>query len=65
MLADELDHFSFERAQQRAAGIFDTTLRVFELAAADGVPPAIAADRLAERRMREVGRLRGMWLNQA
>ena len=27
----------------------------------DGVPPAIAADRLAERRMRDVGRLRGIW----
>ena len=61
-VADELEGFSFERAQQRAAGIHDTTLAVFELAASDGVPPAIAADRLAERRMREVGRLRGMWL---
>jgi len=27
------------------------------------VPPAVAADRLAERRMSEVGRLRGIWLN--
>lgn len=61
-VADELEGASFERAQQRAAGIFDTTLRVFEFAASDGVPPAIAADRLAERRMREVGRLRGVWL---
>ena len=61
-VADELEGFSFERAQQRATGIFDTTRRVFELAAADGVPPAIAADRLAERRMRDVGRLRGIWL---
>jgi valine dehydrogenase (NAD+) len=64
-VADELEGFSFDRAQQRATGIYDTTLRVFELAAADGVPPAIAADRLAERRMREVGRLRGMWLPRA
>ena len=61
-VADELEGFSFERAQQRATGIFDTTRRVFELAAADGVAPAIAADRLAERRMRDVGRLRGIWL---
>jgi valine dehydrogenase (NAD+) len=61
-VADELEGFSFERAQQRASGIYDTTLTVFELAASDGVPPAIAADRLAERRMREIGRLRGMWL---
>ena len=61
-VADELDGFSFERARQRAAGIYDTTRSVFELASADGVPPAIAADRLAERRMQEVGRLRGIWL---
>ena len=63
-VADELDPagFSFERAQLRARGIYDTTYSVFELAASDGVPPAIAADRLAERRMRDVGRLRGIWL---
>jgi valine dehydrogenase (NAD+) len=63
-VADELDPagFSFERAQQRTRGIFDTTYSVFELAASDGVAPAIAADRLAERRMRDVGRLRGIWL---
>jgi valine dehydrogenase (NAD+) len=61
-VADELEGFSFERAQQRASGIFETTLGVFELAGSDGVPPAVAADRLAERRMRDVGRLRGIWL---
>ena len=61
-VADELEGFSFERAQQRATGIFDTTRRVFELAKADGVTTAAAADRLAERRMREVGRLRGIHL---
>jgi valine dehydrogenase (NAD+) len=61
-VADELEGFSFERAQQRASGIFETTRTVFENAASDGVPPAIAADRLAERRMREVGRLRGLYL---
>ncbi|KQY56979.1 MULTISPECIES: Glu/Leu/Phe/Val dehydrogenase dimerization domain-containing protein [unclassified Nocardioides] len=62
-VADELEGFVFERAQQRASGILDTTRAVFETAKADGVPPAIAADRLAERRMRDVGRLRGLWLN--
>ena len=36
-VADELEGFSFERAQQRATGIFETTRKVFELAAADGV----------------------------
>lgn len=61
-VADELEGFSFERAQQRASGIFETTRAVFETARVDDVPPATAADRLAERRMREVGRLRGVWL---
>ncbi|CAM3153743.1 Glu/Leu/Phe/Val dehydrogenase dimerization domain-containing protein [Nocardioides dubius] len=61
-VADELEGFSFERAQQRATGIFDTTRRVFETAASDGVPPAVAADRLAARRINEIGRLRGVWL---
>ena len=61
-VADELEGFSFERAQQRASGIFETTQQVFALALEEGVPPAAAADRLAERRMREVGRLRGIWL---
>ena len=61
-VADELEGFSFERAHQRATGIFDTTRRVFELARSEGVPPAVAADRMAERRMREVGRLRGIHL---
>ncbi len=61
-VADELEGFSFDRAKARAEKIYDTTKKVFALAAEEGVPPAVAADRLAERRMREVGRLRGIWL---
>jgi valine dehydrogenase (NAD+) len=61
-VADELEGFSFERAEQRASGIFETTQAVFALARADSVTPAEAADRLAERRMRDVGRLRGLYL---
>jgi valine dehydrogenase (NAD+) len=61
-VADEIGGFSFERAQARAAQIFDTTKRILAIAGDEGVPPAVAADRLAERRMSEVGRLRGIWL---
>ena len=61
-VADELEGFSFERARQRAAGIFETTRSVFAAARRDAVPPAVAADRLAEQRIRDVGRLRGIWL---
>jgi valine dehydrogenase (NAD+) len=61
-VADELRGFSFERAQARAAGIYESTREVFRVAEEDGVPPAAAADRMAERRIAEVGRLRGIWL---
>jgi valine dehydrogenase (NAD+) len=61
-VADELAGFSFERARERAEQIFGTTARIFALAEAEGVPPSVAADRLAERRMADVGRLRGLWL---
>ena len=61
-VADELEGFSFERAHQRAAQIYDTTKAVFQLASAESATPAEAADRLAERRMRDVGRLRGFYL---
>jgi valine dehydrogenase (NAD+) len=61
-VADELAGFNFERAQARAAQIFDTTKKILAAAAEEDVPPAVAADRLAERRMSEVGRLRGIWL---
>src|SRR5690606_37462630 len=57
-VADEIAGFNFDRAKARASKIFDTTKQILELAAAECVPPASAADRLAERRMAEVGRLR-------
>jgi valine dehydrogenase (NAD+) len=59
-VADEIDGFNFERAKLRATRIFDTTKQILELAQADGVPPAVAADRLAERRMAEIGRLKAI-----
>ena len=61
-VADEIEGFRFERAKAKAALIHDTTLAIFRLADAEGVPPAVAADRLAERRMAEVGRLRTVLL---
>jgi valine dehydrogenase (NAD+) len=57
-VADEIEGFNFERAKLRATKIYDTTKQLLELAASEGVPPAVAADRMAERRMAEIGRLR-------
>ncbi len=63
-VADELDPrgFSFERAQQRASGILETTRRILALADDERVSPAVAADRIAEERIRTVGRLRSIWV---
>jgi len=61
-VADEIEGFRFERAKAKAALIYDTTLTIFRTADAEGVPPAVAADRVAERRMADVGRLRTVLL---
>ncbi|MCQ0024856.1 valine dehydrogenase [Streptomyces somaliensis DSM 40738] len=50
-VADELRGFDFERCRAKTAKIFDTTLEIFARAKEDGVPPAVAADRIAEQRM--------------
>ncbi len=49
--------FRFDRARALATTIFDTTLTVLRTAQADGIPPALAADRVAEQRMSQVSRL--------
>jgi valine dehydrogenase (NAD+) len=50
-VADELHGFDEARATERTLKIFDTMLEVFRLAEAEGLLPAVAADRLAESRM--------------
>lgn len=55
-VADELHGFDMDRARAKAARIFDTTLEIFGRAASDGVPPAVAADRIAEQRMADARR---------
>jgi valine dehydrogenase (NAD+) len=61
-VADEIEGYSEARARAKAAGIYETTRRIFGLAESEGVPPSVAADRMAERRMTEIGRLRQVWL---
>jgi valine dehydrogenase (NAD+) len=62
-VADERHGFSFERARARAEQIFGTVARLLTAAAQQGVPPAVAADRLAEERIRAVGRLGAIYLS--
>jgi valine dehydrogenase (NAD+) len=57
-VADELHGFDFERCKAKAAKIFDTTLAIFARAKEDGIPPAAAADRIAEQRMHDAAAAR-------
>jgi valine dehydrogenase (NAD+) len=55
-VAEELHGFDFAKAKEKAARIHDTTLEIFARADAEGVPPAVAADRIAEHRMASAAR---------
>lgn len=52
----ELSGWSLEKSRNRTTEIYDTLRRVFDLARADGITPAAAADRIAEAR---IARARG------
>ena len=54
---DERHGFSFARAQSKASGSSTSRCGCSRPADAEGVSPAVAADRLAEERIRSVGRL--------
>jgi glutamate dehydrogenase/leucine dehydrogenase len=54
-IAEELVGYHRERAYANVRRIFDTTTMVIEQAAAEGITTALAADRLAERRMAGIG----------
>ncbi len=53
----ELAGWSLERSKRKAGEIRNVLLQIFELAQAEGVTSAEAADRVAERRLERVARL--------
>ncbi|HEU5175075.1 MAG TPA: amino acid dehydrogenase, partial [Gemmatimonadaceae bacterium] len=57
----ELAGWSSARAFRKADEIYDTVLKVFEIAELDGIPTYEAADRLAEQRIRAVGSMVRTW----
>ena len=58
----ELAGWTLDRSKRKAAEIYTTLLHIFELADAEGVTNAEAADRLAMQRVREVATLHRTWL---
>lgn len=57
----ELAGWDAQRSLRKADEIYDTILGVFAIAKADKVPTYVAADRLAEKRVKAVGSLVRTW----
>jgi leucine dehydrogenase len=58
----ELENWSAERAFKKAGEIYDTMLRVYELAKEEGLATYVAADRLAEKRVAMVSKMKRVWV---
>ncbi|HYS51884.1 MAG TPA: amino acid dehydrogenase, partial [Burkholderiales bacterium] len=54
----ELEGWTLERARNKAGEIYDTILMVFDIAAEERIPSYKAADRLAERRIAAIAKVR-------
>ena len=57
----ELAGWDSSRSLRKADEIYDTILGVFEIAKQDGIPTYVAADRLAERRLKNIGSMVKTW----
>jgi len=56
----EIEGWSLERSHQKAGEIYETVLRVLEIARDEGIPSYRAADRLGEERVAEAERVKGL-----
>jgi Glutamate dehydrogenase/leucine dehydrogenase len=57
----ELANWDAQQSLRKADEIYDSVLRIFEIAKSDKVPTYVAADRLAEQRLKAVGSLVRTW----
>lgn len=60
----ELHRWPVERAKKKAGEIYETLLRIFEIARRERIPTYRAADRLAEQRIAAVGGLDRIWMGE-
>jgi leucine dehydrogenase len=58
----EIAGWTEERAKRKAQEIYDSILRIFQIAEQEKIPTFVAADRLAEERITSVARLSRMWM---
>lgn len=60
----ELHRWPVERAKKKAGEIYETLLRIFDIAKRERMPTYRAADRLAEQRIQAVAGLDRMWMGE-
>lgn len=58
----ELNGWTPDRAKRKAGEIYETLSQLFEIAKEQGLPTYRAADRLAERRINQVSKLKQTWI---
>jgi leucine dehydrogenase len=58
----EIHRWPHERSKKKAGEIYDTLLRIFDIAKRERIPTYRAADRLAEERIAAVAGLDRMWM---
>ncbi|MBE3594645.1 MAG: Glu/Leu/Phe/Val dehydrogenase [Candidatus Carbobacillus altaicus] len=63
-VADELEGYNRERALKKVERIYDNVLIIMEIAEREHISHAAAANRLAEERIRTIGRVRKTFLPQ-
>lgn len=61
-VANELEGYNTDRATQQVQGIYDITTRIFQIARDEGITTALAADTLAERRIRAIGQVKDHYI---
>ena len=54
----ELEGYNRERAMAHAEKIYDTTLNIFKLSKEQNIPTYMAANRLAEKRLEDIGKIK-------
>lgn len=61
-VANEIEGYNRERAFQQTEGIYDTLMTIFKRAEDEGIPTHIAANRVAEKRMEELSKIKRIYL---
>lgn len=60
-VCSELTGYKRQRAMEQAENIYNTTLNIFKISKAEGIPTYQAANRIAEKRLADIGKVKMSW----